>query len=394
MPGTVLVVGAGVFGVTSALELAERGWQVTLLDQGPAPHPLAASTDISKMIRADYGDDEHYIELMELAFPGWREWNRRWGTDLFHETGFLILAGGPMEPGGFEHSSFEVLAGRGYPVESLAHDDIRAHYPAWRPPAGVEGYLSPVAGWAESGAVVQRLLGEARQAGVEIRTGSAAELLIDGSAVGGVRLGPEEVIEREVTLVAAGAWTIDLVPSTTDLISTVGQPVIHFQPEDPEAFRPPAFPPWAADIGTLGWYGFPATEAGVVKVANHGAGRELPPDAERLVGDRWEKLFREFLAGWIPSLAEAPVAADRLCLYTDTTDGDFLIDRHPDLSGLVLATGGSGHGFKFAPVLGGLAADAVEGRDNSFLDRFRWRTATESRTEAARGTGPSPTADL
>jgi glycine/D-amino acid oxidase-like deaminating enzyme len=390
MAETVVVVGAGVFGVTSALELAERGWTVTLLDQGPAPHPLAASTDISKMIRADYGDDEHYIELMERAFPRWRDWNRNWGTDLYHETGFLILAGGPMQQGGFEHSSFEVLSGRGYAVERLGPGDIGTRFPSWNPPPGVEGYLSPVAGWAESRSVVQHLLADAGRAGVEVRTGRISELLIDGDTVGGVRLGTGELLERDVTIVAAGAWTIDLVPSTTELISTVGQPVLHFQPEDPDRYRPPLFPPWAADIGTLGWYGFPATTTGVVKIANHGAGRDLPPDADRRVGDGWEQLFRQFLSDWLPGLAAAPIVSDRLCMYTDTTDGDFLIDRHPHLDRLVLATGGSGHGFKFAPVLGELVADAVEGNDNTFLERFRWRIPSRSKTEAARGMGPDP----
>lgn len=394
MPGTAAVVGAGVFGVTSAIELANRGWQVTLLDPGPVPHPLAASTDISKMIRADYGDDEHYIQLMEKAFPVWRRWNREWGTDLYHETGFLVLAAGPMEAGRFEHTSYGVLAGRGYPVEPLASDDITSRFPLWRPPTGVEGYLSPVAGWAESGAVVQHLLDAARDIGVEIRTGQTAELLIEESRVIGVRVGSQDTIERDATVVAAGAWTVGLVPSTDDLITTTGQPVIHFQPEQPDRFSSPAFPPWAADIGTIGWYGFPATRSGLVKVANHGAGRILPPNAERRVGDGWEQLFRAFLTDWIPGLADAPIAGDRLCLYTDTTDGDFLIDRHPALAGLVVATGGSGHGFKFAPVLGPLVADAVEEQDNPFAHRFRWRAPTEARTEAARGTGPRPGAGL
>jgi len=387
------VAGAGVFGVTSALELARRGWLVTLLDPGPLPHPLAASTDISKMIRADYGDDEHYIELMEKAFPIWRQWNQDWGVDLYHETGFLILAGGPMEAGGFEYTSYRSLAGRGYLVEPLASNDITRRFPAWRPPEGVEGYLSPIGGWAESGAVVRHLLEAAQDAGVQIRDGRSAELLIDGSGVA-VKAGSQEPIRPDVTVAAAGAWTVDLVPAVSDLITTTGQPVIHFQPEEPARFSPPAFPPWAADIGTTGWYGFPVTGSGLVKVANHGTGRVLPPTAERRVGQEWEELFRAFLGDWMPVLADAPIVGDRLCLYTDTTDGDFLIDRHPDLPGLIVATGGSGHGFKFAPVLGSLVADVVEERENPFGDRFRWRAPTQARTEASRGTGPRPAAGL
>src|SRR5512145_3076738 len=104
--GTVIVVGAGIFGVTAALELRRRGWRVTLVDPGPIPHPLAASTDISKVVRLAYGSDEIYTALMEEAVEVWREWNRLWPEPLYHETGVLFLARAPMAPGSFEQESF------------------------------------------------------------------------------------------------------------------------------------------------------------------------------------------------------------------------------------------------------------------------------------------------
>ena len=96
------VVGAGVFGVTAALALRRRGYSVTLIDPGPLPHPLAASTDISKVVRLDYGPDADYTALMERALDGWREWNAVWPEPLFHETGIAFLCRAPMSPGGFE----------------------------------------------------------------------------------------------------------------------------------------------------------------------------------------------------------------------------------------------------------------------------------------------------
>src|SRR5262249_40931462 len=105
----VAIVGAGIFGVTAALELRRRGRAVSLLDPGPVPHPNAASTDISKVVRLDYGADEFYMALMEHARGGWRAWNAAWGEDLFHEDGFVIMTRGPMLPGGFEHDSFALL---------------------------------------------------------------------------------------------------------------------------------------------------------------------------------------------------------------------------------------------------------------------------------------------
>jgi glycine/D-amino acid oxidase-like deaminating enzyme len=92
----VVVVGGGIFGATAALALRARGAGVSIVDEGPLPHPDASSTDISKLVRADYGKDAFYTELMERALPRWREMNERLGAELFHETGLLVLSSGPM----------------------------------------------------------------------------------------------------------------------------------------------------------------------------------------------------------------------------------------------------------------------------------------------------------
>src|SRR5207249_10341993 len=110
--GKAVIVGAGVFGATAALELRARHWEVMLADPGPVPHPMAASTDISKVVRLAYGSDETYTQLMEEALPIWREWNRRWPEPLFHETGVLTLTKTPMAPGTFEYESYRILESR------------------------------------------------------------------------------------------------------------------------------------------------------------------------------------------------------------------------------------------------------------------------------------------
>ncbi len=105
----ILVVGAGVFGVSAALELRLRGHTVTLMDPGPLPHPDASSTDVSKIVRADYGGDAFYARFARACIPEWRRWNSQAGRTFYHETGFLLLAGEEMRPGGFEHDSREVM---------------------------------------------------------------------------------------------------------------------------------------------------------------------------------------------------------------------------------------------------------------------------------------------
>src|ERR1700682_4578156 len=114
-----LVVGAGVFGVTAAIELRKRGHAVRLLDPGPLPHPLAASTDISKVIRLDYGSDEDYLTAMELALARWERWDADWPEALYHETGILYLTETSMAPGGYEYESFKLLLDHGRRPERL-----------------------------------------------------------------------------------------------------------------------------------------------------------------------------------------------------------------------------------------------------------------------------------
>jgi glycine/D-amino acid oxidase-like deaminating enzyme len=383
----VVIVGGGVFGASAAIALRARGADVSILDEGPLPHPDASSTDISKLIRADYGKDVFYTELMEAALPRWRELNARLGATLFHETGLLVLSSTPLEAGSFERESWDLLTARGHPLERLSAQEIRARFPSWGEGAYQDGYVNPHAGWAESGKVVRALLDEAKRAGVRIREGARMKPIAqdgDGARVDGVELVTGEKIAASVVVIAAGAFTPIVVPELADRLVPIAQNVMHFIPDDAAAFSPPSFIPWAADIARTGWYGFTHHE-GVVKVANHGPGTPVDPAAPRIVPASAEAKFRTFFERALPGLVRAPVARTRVCLYCDSFDGDFLVDRHPTREGLVVASGGSGHAFKFAPVMGDMIADRVEGRgDGTWRERFRWRERAEKKIEAAR----------
>jgi glycine/D-amino acid oxidase-like deaminating enzyme len=380
---SIIVVGGGIFGVTAALELRRRGHAVALFDPGPLPHPRAASTDISKVIRMDYGAEDFYWEMMEEAFPLWDEWNARWKRPLYHETGIIFITSRAMAPGGFEYESFTRLRQRGIPVDRLDNRAIRERFPAWNADRYVDGYFNPRAGWAESGAVVSRLLEEAAAAGVELRAGEAfAGLLETGSRVSGILTAQGERRAADSVILTAGSWTPRLLPELEGKLWPNGQFVFHFWPPDPQRYQPPQFPVWAADLLTSGWYGFPVGGEGVIKVANHGPGWRVDPREQSEVPPEAEVRFRAFLRESIPSLAEAPLVRTRLCFYCDSFDGDFLIARPPGREGLLVCAGDSGHAFKFAPVLGPLIADALEGKPNRFLPRFAWREP-EGETGAA-----------
>lgn len=382
----IIVVGGGIFGAAGALELQRRGHRVSVVDRGQLPHPAASSTDISKAIRMDYGADAFYTRAMEHALRGWRAWNEDQKQPLFHETGFLWLSHREMKTGSFEGDSYAVLRQRGHNPQRLRPKKLKERFPVWAAGGYRDGYFIPRAGWAEAGRVVSHLLDACREAGVRVlEQRFVSGLLEEEGRVGGVHTA-QGTLEADVVVLAAGAWTPQLLPGLADRVWPVGQPVFHVRVPDPSRFQPPAFVPWGSDIARTGWYGFPALEDGTLKIANHGPGQRIPPSSGAEVTPQQEQALRDFLAENLPAAAEAKLLEARLCFYADSWDGDFYIDRVPHKPGLVVATGGSGHAFKFAPLLGDWIADAVEGRENPALRRFRWREKGERRTEHARHT--------
>jgi glycine/D-amino acid oxidase-like deaminating enzyme len=370
----IVIVGAGINGATAAIELKKRGHEVVLVDPGPLPHPQAASTDISKAVRAAYGPDEDYTELAERCIPLWRKWNEEFGIRLYHETGVVFLRQQPMQPGDFEYESCRVLEKRHHTVKRLDAVKIRERFPAFAPEYFRDGFFDPEAGYVESGPVVATLVQHAKSLGVQLRESARFAALDEtDSRITGIVLQDRQRIIGDAVVLAAGAWTPYLVPFTRKFFRATGHPVFHLKPRDPDLFLPKRFPFFGADIATTGYYGFPLHQ-GVVKIANHGPGREMSPDsAERAVAHGEEKAMRAFLRSTIPALADAPIVYTRICMYCDTHDGHFWIAPDPERPGLVIATGDCGHGFKFAPVLGEIIADAVEGRTNRWLEKFRWR---------------------
>jgi glycine/D-amino acid oxidase-like deaminating enzyme len=442
----VIVVGAGINGVTAAIELKKRGHQVILVDPGPLPHPLAASTDISKAVRAAYGADEDYTELAERSIKLWRKWNEEFGVELYHEVGVMFVRQREMKPGDFEYESFKLLQQRGHKVERMNSAQLWKRFPAWNPDLFQDGVLEIEAGYAESGRAVVMLIKRAKSLGVELlerykfdaledvndritavilspstslKTGSVEEwsewderhrrLRREGSDERVRRrmsqsrgeslkvtsrdpstpLGMTRVVS-DVVVMATGAWTPYLLPFTKRFFRASGQPVFHLKPSRPDLFIPERFPVFGADITTTGYYGFPLNRDGIVKIANHGPGREMSPDSpQRAVTSEDKEKLREFLSWAFPELAEATIVYTRVCMYCETHDGNFWIAPDPERKGLVIAAGDCGHGFKFAPVLGEIIADAVEEKSNPILEKFRWRPEVQvgTGTDVARFVG-------
>lgn len=385
----VIVVGAGIFGITAAIELRQRQYKVAVLDPGPLPTPLAASTDISKVIRMEYGSDEMYMIMVEKALVGWEQWNVEFAEKLYHNTGVTMLTRKPMQPGEFEYESYQLMLKRNHRPERLTGDDIARRFPAWKPGAFVDGYFHAKGGFAESGRVVEVLAQRAQEMGVTLYAEQAVQqVVMENGRIQGVQTTDGRTFNASQVLVAAGVWTPIILPELESVMHATGHPVFYLKTADTTLFKPPHFVVFTADITNSGWYGFPVhPKQDVIKIGNHGVGQLLHPvNDKRTVNDADIRQLRLFLEATFPTLKDATITHARRCLYCDTLDEHFWIDRHPHIEGLSVAAGDSGHGFKFAPILGNLIADAVTGQPNPWLSKFRWRdldTATQGE-EAAR----------
>ena len=383
-----IVVGAGIFGLTAALELVERGHSVTLLNEESIPSAGAASNDISKIVRMEYGSDELYMDMARQCMETWREWNDKFDKTLYHESGFLILSRTPMEgpQAAFEWSSYRNLLKRGLQPERLDAQTISSTYPFFAKDVFVDGFYHARGGFANASETLISLAGHGKSLGLVIAENERVIQLIQNSLDQvTIKTAAGNTYTAKHCVIAAGSATQILVPELRLVMKATAHPVFHIEIKNAEGIG--HYPTFAADISNTGWYGFPPHPAsGVIKIANHGTGQELDPiHDERLMNDNDRARFRGFVTTHLQRNLDYEVVYERKCLYSDTFDGHFLIDRHPQNPALTIAAGGSGHGFKMGPVLGRIIADSALGIDHGY-DRFKWRAynAEASNEEEAR----------
>lgn len=374
----ILIIGGGAFGISSAIELAKRKFSIGLINPDSIPHHLAASTDISKVVRIEYGSDKEYCDMGAICIERWHEWNKILGENIYHEVGLTMLCREDFESEKqkFERSGMEYLTEHGYEFEKLNRKSLKEKFPAINSDQYEAACFNPRGGYAESGRAIEKLADYARSIGVEIHEGQTAhEFIFENNKAIGVKTREEKVFHAGHIIVAAGAHTPYLVPELRSYFKATGHPVFWLKPKNPELYTPPQLSVFTADTSNTGWYGFPLhPKYGVVKFGKHANGLELHPDQDdRKITDTEVADLRLFLKNAFPDLYDAPLVYTRRCLYTDTLDGHFWIDHHPKYKGLSVSSGGSGHGFKMMPLIGEITADMVEGKENQFSKRFKWR---------------------
>jgi sarcosine oxidase len=369
----VAIVGAGVMGAAAACELAREGARVALADQSPIPNPRAASVDHSKVFRFAY-PDPLYVKLAVDSLHRWRKIESETGTRLLTQTGALLI--GRREPS-FETECYEALRSLGLESEKLDSRQASARFPQFNSRAFAYGVYDPSGAILHAETAVRALIDLARHRGVGVIEGERViEARQAGSRVSIVTETGHE-IECERAMIASGPWSRKLLPFLEDKLTTTRQEIVYFEPglaqsnSSPLSFEPNRFPIFL-ELES-GFYGFPIHHAGAMKIANHHKGAEVDPDSvEGHVGEQFIARCRAFFAEFIPGLADALVSEARVCVYNNTPDDDFIIDWHPQLDRVLVVTGFSGHGFKFGPAIGRIAADLLlSGRTFFDIDRFR-----------------------
>jgi sarcosine oxidase len=365
----VVVAGLGAMGSAALAELAARGVRVLGLDRHAPPHALGSSHGKSRIIREAYFEDPCYVPLVQRAYERWADLERQSGRALLRRTGGLMI--GPPE------GSLVAGALRSAAVHSLSHErltaaETRRRYPALCVPEGAIAVWEPRAGVLFPEACIEAQLERARRHGAAIRTGEAvSRWSADG---GGVVVTTSAGDYRAARLlIAAGAWAGALVPELAPHLETTRQTLFWFEPAaHPGRFAPERFPIfiWEDEPGRY-IYGFPDLGDGI-KVARHHEGEAADPDrVRREVAPGEIETMRGTLARWIPDAA-GRCRESAACLYTNTPDRHFVVDRHPGHAQVVIASACSGHGFKFASALGEVLADLLQDRPPRFdLAPFR-----------------------
>ena len=354
----VAVIGAGCFGAWTALSLRRKGLSVLLVDKyGPA-NARASSGGESRIIRMGYGPDELYTRMSLRSLGAWERLGAETGESIFHATGVLWLARAGDR---YTADTLATLARVGVPHEALDAHAIRARYPQFVLDDDAWGISEPESGALMARRAVQVVVREAVQAGADYRSADVALRGVRGR-IAAVRTGDGTSIAAGMFIFACGPWLPKVFPDLLGArIFPTRQEVFFFgPPPGDDSFAPPRMPTWI-DFGAE-IYGLPDLEARGFKLAPDRHGEPIDPDSdERLVSPAGVERVRAFLARRFPALASAPLVETRVCQYENTSNGDFLIDRHPDDENVWLVGGGSGHGFKHGPAVGEYVAERLTG---------------------------------
>ena len=369
----VAVIGAGAFGGWAALYLLRGGARVILLDAWGPGNARASSGGETRVIRGAYGPGQSYTRLAARAMELWRDHEAQWKKKFFHPVGVLWMVEGE---GAFERGSLPLLKEAGIPFEQLSASELARRWPQISF-ANIEwGIYEPHSGYLLARASAQTVVDQFVAEGGEYRQASSRTDGLESPDWIGLPLLDGSIVIADRYVFACGPWLGKLFPHTVGphFVSTKQDVFFFATPAGDQRYNEGSIPVWA-DHGDHFRYGIPGNQGRGFKMADDTRGPEFDPTSgQRLVSERGLAEAQRYLAYRFPGMKDAPLLETRVCQYENTTDHNFIVDRHPANQNIWIVGGGSGHGFKHGPALGEMVARLVlknETPDSVYrLERF------------------------
>jgi sarcosine oxidase len=352
-----IVLGMGAMGSAAVYHLALRGLRVLGLERFNIPHSLGSSHGVTRIIRLSYFEHPSYVPLLLRSYELWRELEQKTGNRLLHITGSIDLG---IPEGQVIQGARKTCETHGLEHQVLTSAEVMKRFPGCRLPEQMMAVLQPDGGFLLPEACISTHAMLAQAIGAEVH---AREQVLGWEPVArGIRVRTERGSYEAVQLViSAGAWLGGLVPQLKSLAVPERQVLAWFQPRRPEWFEPARFPVFNLEAEEGHYYALPVFAIPGFKLGRyHHFGELIDPDAPRRDPDsRDEQVLREFAARYFPDGAGSTMSLVT-CIFTNTPDGHFLLDRHPQCPEVWIASPCSGHGFKMASVIGEIIADLVQ----------------------------------
>jgi sarcosine oxidase len=350
----VIVVGAGGMGSAAAYHLAARGAKVLAFEQFTVPNDRGSSHGLSRIIRLAYWEHPAYVPLVLRAYELWRDLEAAIGETLLVVTG-SVDAGAADSPN--VAGARAACRAHNLRFEELDAAALTARFPGYRLPAHVISIVQPDGGFLLPESCITAHVARARQLGADVRERQAiVSWDADGDEVR-VRTATQDFHAPHLVL-TAGAWTAALLHEAKAALTPERQVMLWTQPLRPERFRTGVFPVFYLTVDGAAFYGFPSHDEAGFKIGKyHHRGERVDPDTmDRRCHAADEAVLRDGIRRFFPD-ADGPTLAMKTCLFTNTRDEHFVIDRLPHAPRVAVAAGFSGHGFKFCSVVGEILAD-------------------------------------
>lgn len=375
----------------------------------------------------DYGDSKLCMDLAIDSIKIWNEWNKervaKNQPPVYHNTGMLIFSGTDKLSQN-EHDSLKHIRNAGHDewIEELTLEQIVQRYPYFE--TAVKNGISAayynkiggktkkkgkrrkvffclliffccvtnITGWCNSSEGIKHVYEKCKANGVQFILGKDegcfTNVVSDPKSpknVIGIKTRDGKTHHADRVIMTVGSWTPSVIDMKRQVIAT-GQVVIHFRPSEKIKEMLKNLPVWFGGFASIGFYGFPINEDGVMKVAKHSIGYLNPRKGDHVSVPRTQSTnegdtipvqavndFREYLQTFLPITEELDITYSRVCWYADSVDGHFIIAPHPDYDNLVVATGDSGHAMKFLPMMGKRISQVIEAADNEYTRAWKWR---------------------